>query len=286
MLITTLEQFIASVPTAAGMKNYTDVEPYLNSAELWLQNNILGETLYERICDEIDPSSGGYTIDAVLLRLCSNIIANHAYWDAIPFLDLVHTESGFGVIMTNNRAPASKERIERLRLQCIARRDAEIDNLIAWLEAHESFWDDWKGSPTYTVLTDCLISTATELKRYARWNGTRDEFLTMRPMLVHLTMMYIEPVIGNDYLDELIEKQADSDLTTADQKVITMLRYALGSMIDGNIMVAEKVFQDILRYMTKNIDDFPTYEDSAEYAARSATGYENSTDAPIFSSIM
>ena len=220
----------------------------------------------------------------MLLNFCCNIIANHAYWDAIPFLDVVHTNQGFAVISAQNKVPASKERVERLRSQCLVRRDNEVENLIDYLEQTAAYHNDWKGSPAYSILSDCLIQTARELEIYAEWTGTRKDFLKLRPKLIQETINLLEPVFSKDYIEELIEKQRDDDLNGDDLRVSILLKQSLGCIVSGNRDIAEKIVSDALRYIDENPDSFPTYFDSSEYSARSEF-YSNSTDDPIFSSL-
>jgi len=281
MIVKTLSQFTQAVPTAVSIQNFADVEPYISSAELWARNQVLGQDLYTYVEAFVDPAGD----DLSLQQLCANVISNHAYWDAVPFLDLVHTESGFAVISANNKVPASKERVERLREQCLIRRDNEVELLVTFLEDHVDYHDEWKGSPAYSVMTDCLIRTATELQQYGNWEGTRRDFLKLRPKLIQETMMKLEPVFSKDYIEELIEKQRDNDVTGDDLNVIALLKYAIGSMVNGNYEAAKKIAGDALRYMDANLVNFPTYTASGEYLARTSANYENDADSPIFSSL-
>ena len=232
MILKTLEQFTLAIPTAVAISNFTDVEPYVRSSEQRLKNRILGADLYTIV--EAEDFA-----DADLLHLCHSIIANHAFWDAAPFLDLVLTDSGFAVISATNKVPASKERVERLREQCLMRRDTEEELLIEFLELHPPYHDEWKGSPAYSVMTDCLIRTATELQQYGNWEGTRRDFLKLRPKLIHETMTRLEPVFSKDLIEGLIELQRDDDLSGDNLKVAVLLKYALGSLVNGNTEAAE-----------------------------------------------
>ncbi len=281
MILKTLEQFQEAIPTTVAIENFSDVEPYVRTAELWIQNQVLGPVLYTMVDELEDPEDD----NASLQQMCLSVIGNHAFWDAIPFLDLVLTNNGFAVISANNKVPASKERVDRLRDQCLARRDSEVELLITWLENHSDYHDKWKGSPAYSVMTDCLIRTATELEQYGQWTGCRSDFLQLRPKMIRDTMVLLEPVISKDYMEELIEKQRDGDASNADKKVLELLKYALGSMLNGNPQAAEKITADALRYMDNNPDDFPAYTASSEYKARIAAGYENKKESTIFSSL-
>lgn len=281
MILKTLEQFQKAIPTAVAIENFSDVEPYIRSAELWIKNQVLGATLYNLVETEVEEPSSELV---ELVEMCRSVIGNHAFWDAIPFLDLVLTNNGFAVISANNKVPASKERVDRLRENCLVRRDSEVELLIAFLEDHPDYHDEWKGSPAYSVMTDCLIRTATELQQYGNWEGTRRDFLKLRPKLIQETMNRMEPVFSTAYIAELIEKQRDNDVTNGDLKVIVLLKYALGCLVNGNTEAAEKIAGDALRYIDNHPTDFTTYFASSEYLSRAAI-YQNTADSPMFSSL-
>ena len=278
MILNNIADFTAAVPTTAGMDDFSDFEPYVSSAELWIKNKVLGKPLYDQV-------NATEFADADLLKLCRSVIANHAYWDAIPFLDLVHTGQGFAVISATNKVPASKERVERLREQCLVRRDSEVENLISYLEQHPDYHDAWKGSPVYSVLTDCLITTADEMRLYANWEGDRRQFLALRPKLIHFTIAKLQPVFSRDLIESLIEKQRDGDLTADEMKVLVLLKHALGSMIDDRMEIAKHLAADALRMIDENLLLFPIYTASKEYTARTDEEYVNEQDSTIFSSI-
>ena len=281
MILTTIDQFRAAVPTVGADTEFTDLQPYCNSAELWIRNQVLGAGLYAYV----DGLQNAAETDLSLLQLCLNVVANHAYWDAIPFLDLVHTNSGFGVINNQNKAPASKERVERLREQCLIRRDNEVENLIVFLEQNTTYHDNWKGSPVYSVLTDCLIRTADELKRFSNWTGTRKDFLMLKPTMIRYTIAKLHPVFSKVLVEELIESQRDNDLSADERTLVEQLKYVLGSIVANEPHIATQVAGDALRFIDENLASFPIYTGSKEYAARIAADYVNDTESPIFSSL-
>ena len=282
MILTTIEQFRDVVPTVSIDTDFADLKPYSNSAELWLKNNILGAALYNFI-DQLGAEPAGTDID--LQKLCLNVIANHAFWDAAPFLDLILTGSGFGVINNKNKAPASKERVERLREQCLIRRDNEVENLMLFLEQNATYHDEWKGSPVYSVISDCLITTADEMKKFSGWTGTRKDFLLLKPKLIHYTRAKLEPVFSKDLVEGLIESQRDNDLTADEMTLLGLLKHVLGCLVDENKKIAAELAGDALRFVDENIESFPIYTASKEYQARTAEDYINEQESTIFSSL-
>lgn len=320
MILKTLSQFQVEIPTAATVENFADVEPYIRSAELWLKNHILGDELYAFL--DADESSTNENDE--VLRLCRSVIANHAYWDAIPFLDVVHTNSGFAVISANNKVPASKERVERLMAQCLIRRDSLIELLIACLESHEEYWDDWKGNEVFGNMFNSLIPTLEVFRKYHHITD-RATLDKLRGAIVTIQNTTVADVISKDYVDELVEAQKDNDFSAEDNAILEMLRDAIcklslawgiesmsitidtagavtlkgqenypGSIAsDTRLLMYKQSFEKagiqmldrVVDYMVKNIEDYTTFAASTEYAARIQTGYVNDADSSLFNSV-
>ena len=320
-IIETIDQFVEAVPTAVGYNHFDDLRTYSHSAERWLVNKVLGTNLYNTILAMIDDSTSTGQ-DDTLITLCRNVIANHAYWDAVPFLDLQHTEAGFGVIQSTNKAPASKERVERLRAQCLARRDQELDFLIDYLMANTTYHDDWKGSTEFDRLFNSLLPTLTIYRTYHHI-ADRDTLDKMHSSIITAQSTTVAKVISSDYMDALIEDQKDDDFSTADLAILNNLRHAICLLslsdsihdmsvsVDTNGMVRSnnpyatnyaneqrlqsyashfkargvELLDKVLNTLMATPDDYPVFKASKTYEALIATGFENETDNEIFSSI-
>lgn len=73
--------------------------PFIESAKLWLETEYLGSEDF---------------LSEAHNEFAQKIIVKKAFADAVPSLDLIITPNGMAVINTDNMAPASKERVERL----------------------------------------------------------------------------------------------------------------------------------------------------------------------------
>lgn len=317
MILKTLDLFKTAVPTANAISHFEDVEIYIKSAELWTKNNVLGKDLY----DIIDAAEFN---DADLLQLCRNVIANYAYWDAIPFLDLTHTNQGFGVVQNNNLVPASKERVEKLRAQCIVRRDNEVENLIEFLLQNSAWHEAWKGS---TVFDDMFSSLLPTLRIYRRYHDIQDRSTLekLKGSIITVQNTWIADVISQVYVDHLVEAQKDDDFTPADNVIIGMLRAAVcklslawgiedmsvvlsskgtvtmattdsfvGSISDASRNASfsqtfkkagDAMLDKVVNIMIDNLEAYPLFAGSKEYQARTEVGYANDTESTIFSSL-
>lgn len=102
--------------------------PWLASAARWLTDNFVGED---------------YSLPETLLPLAKNLIVFKAFADAVPSLDITLSPAGFAVINTDGRAPASKERVERLVASLRSFIDSNLPPFILSLLRRE----DWRGTP-------------------------------------------------------------------------------------------------------------------------------------------
>lgn len=276
MILQSKEQFVRYIPTAAAC-DWRDMETYRDTAERWLKNDILGRVLY---CDlEAGQEKQEY---ADLLDLCRNVISLDAYSRAIPFLDLVQHANGFGVVSNQNIAPASRDRVNRLIEETALQRDNETEVMLDYLEDTPALHDAWKGSKAFSILSDCLILTAGELKRYCSWEGSRKDFLKLKPLILLRMYNEIGRWMGRKYIDELVEQQRDSDLTEENKVVLELLKFSLANYVLDNIKDADAFRDEAVTLMDNAPELYPTYVNSKEYRLRHRENYRNSADSPIF----
>lgn len=281
MIVTTIDQIRAVLPNVAAEVEYADFGTFLKDAENWIENEILGSAIYASIDDNS-------ITDEKLVRLVTNCIVLKAYELGIPFMDLIQTQSGFGVINDKNRAPASIKRVERLISQNKLRLDQDIEWLINHLEDTATYHTDWKSSPAYSLLSDCLIITARELKRYVKFIGSRNDFLLLKPTLITRSVTFLNPQISKAYVEELIVKQNVGTLSAADEKVLPGIKQALANIcvtedkLWWENHLAKQLLADVVTVIDADIDNYATYRDSPEKALKDDPGYENTEDATIF----
>lgn len=273
MIVNNIEQFEKVIPTAEGIK-YEQFETYLRSAERWLKNHILGKNLFDKIES---------TEDIDLKNLCVSVLCLHAYHAAIPFLDLIQTANGFAVVSNGNHAPASKNRVDRLIEQSLKRRDNELENLIDYLESEKQYHDDWKGAPSYSIISEGLIQTSTEMKRFCSWEGSRSEFMQLKPTLILKIKTELYKYFGKEIIEEIIEQQRDNDISPSNSMIIESLKFCLANFAIGNNSEAVSLRDSIINVLDCDIESFPKYRDSSEYKARLQEGFKNTKDSPIFS---
>ena len=277
------------------VNGYTEMKPFLPAiamkgaptvfdealelAEENLVDDIIGEDLKEQL-DQRDQE------DRRLLKACQRVVAVEAFLKSIPEMDLVLTDSGFGVISNADIAPASKERVASLTAGLQAKLDESKDRLVSFLMASDRY-SDWRGTQQFARLADGLILTFADFKDVAVFNPrtaplypkTWDEFLKLNPSLNVALMSDVAAYISPEFADELLQKIEDGEtLLPNERKVVKMVKVAIAAIAlgDRETGVAEAIKAAV--FMRANKDDFPTFMNSS--AALDLT--EEHSDTPIF----
>jgi len=282
--ITTLKSYI---PTISG-DNFNRYSTYLKTAEQYLINELIGQTLFDKLTPvtanpSANPPVAAFTPDAKLLAYCENIVSLKGYMEAVPFLDLRETETGFVVASDagNNVVPASKDRVEKLIRGLDTRLSDTIELLLEYLEGNSTFYDDWKGAKAYTINHDSYIFTLTQFRRYARYDASRLEWLKDMPKITRAIRNRIEPIISAAQSAEIITQLQDNELSAANEKIIEDLRFSLAAFVTGDKETAYSCVFRARQTMIDNIDDYAGFKASSIYTSYLAETSTFSTDHTI-----
>jgi len=255
--IATLRKYIPTIVAndEDGTDQFSKYLTYIKSAEKYLKREILGDPLYELL---EAPNSD-------LVDLCSAVVAHKAYLEAIPFMDLIETGSGFAVTSNQNLTPASTARVTALLKATEIRLGECIEDLLEFLEENSEYHDEWKPSKTYSLISDSYIHSLREFRNYAPFEGGRIEFLRHRPELLKSRLLKIEPVISKELSAEIIEQLRDDDLNEANKNIIEDLRFALANYTVNADIIGDSFISRVKSYLIANVDSFPSFKASTIY---------------------
>ena len=279
MIITSLEDFLLSIPTAEGT-DWKALEPFANSADATIQTLLTGSDLYDYI-EALEES-------ATLRKTLRNLIAFQLYRDAIPFVDLIQTNNGFAVVNNSNQLPASKERVERLILWCDKYIDKSTDLLIMQIMDDSAALAEWKKFKKFNNLTNCLFLTGIDFADYAPQapkgdvRGSRADFLGAKGSLMTFQKNELAKVVSLAYLNELIEQNRNNELTVPNTFIVEICKLILVNMYDKNTDEADKLFNNLAYMFEKELNDYPTYAGSEEYALKISPKYVNKASDPVY----
>lgn len=222
--------------------------------------------------------------DHVAASLVTAICLRAAY-DAVPQMDLVLTPTGFGIVSNQNTAPASRERVDALRLQL--RRDAcqLEDGVLSYLAAHNlmTMLRSRAGSLLWTPTLCTLYGIRTPEGREV----LREEFDAMATAL-HAASARVVDVISPELYAALVKRQyaADAALTpdttpAAYGEALTMARRLMAAHVMHGPGIADHT-RHIINFIEAHADQLDEYRLSPTYQARHTTQYENKQTDPSF----
>lgn len=273
MLIPDIATLIEVIPTAAGTE-YSTILPFLIQAEAIVKNDLLGKDCFNYIAAITDPAEMQQT-------LCQ-LVANKAYSLSIPYVDLIQTPNGFGVVSNSNQAPASKERVERLIQSCNAAVNAAIDLLFELIRQTPDALTEWAKCRKYEQLTNCLFITGIDYAMYADTDGTRGDFLKAKSTLLLAQKNELPEVLSVAYVAELLQANRDNTLVAPHIEVVETCKLALAAYAANNEDEAEELLENLIVAIEDDIDSYTTYKDSREYRLKYEVKYANQQTDPTF----
>lgn len=153
-----------------------------------------------RLMAEYLPSSDFLRADDVYVA--STYILLTAFADAVPFLDLVVTPTGFGVVSTDAIAPASKERVERL----IATTRQSAEDTLDLLLEHLRRYEQWRSSERGAYFGATFLSSPKDAKA-----AGAESYDTLRT-----TAMQAESFIARHFLGSALMSRLRSEFNARD----------------------------------------------------------------------
>ena len=281
------------------------LKEYFDSAYLKLGTKLLGSALTESLpglfeaIDENDPSTlgtitehynvSGLHLDAIK-SLTLNFIVKEGLAEAIPQLDLVLTNNGFGVVSTDHIAPASKERVDRLIQQCIMSAEQSYNMLVTSLAGNSLTKEGILASLPYKKITQSLIWTNAMFKKHCFILNDKYDCIAKSKALINRVDYFIKSKISKEQFEDITKwlREATWDASAPSKdavfQAIADLLYEwfdglYYDLINGGAFSDEEAWKDdAIDYMDNNIDYFESYENSSQYKVRHEEPYKNSKE--------
>ena len=229
--------------------------------------SLLGASLY----DERDE-------DLTLLNLCKRMAALTAYKLAIPHLDLVLTDNGFGVVSNQNVAPASADRVNRLRQQVQDALDDTIDELLDYLRGNPLWVNTYTAQGVFRSLA---WNARQQLVYFAIPNGHRSSLDELRPK-ISAAEEKVKHCISSEFFDELCNAVRLRTATAEQNTAIHKILMTVGADVTGDKAMAHFHATKLVEWLDANIRTFTTYANSTAYAANTFEPYKNEKDDPCY----
>lgn len=254
-LITSEAQLRAHIPniiaTVKGETPFIErLAHFLDLAEEWVKTTFTSESTFNTIC--------GYTDNNNIKILCSRLVVADALRRAIPSLDIVLTPNGFGVVSTQNLAPASKPRVDRLvgsilahRDDCIAALLPELVGASQWLKSKQA---DFFGA---TLFPDLAIVDAVGGATGSKW----EKYLELRSKVIVLEASLAEEWLSPELMSALRSENLRRDLTSKRREVVRQVKAQIVGYLTAGTFSSRRL-ADIVNYIRQDEDEFPEWHHS------------------------
>ncbi len=248
------------------------------------------DALFERIAAHLDEGEaavksllGGdlYAVraqDLSLDNLCKRMACLAAYKGAMAHLDVVLTDNGFGVVNNANVAPASAERVARLRQQVQDDLDDTVDALLECLRG-DARWVD--SETAKGVFCSLVWNARRQLVYFGIPNGHRSQLDELRVKIASAEVRIkqcVSPEFFAELCDALRLAKCDAMQNTAIHKILL----TVGADATGDHAGACWHVKKLVEWLDGNIRAFPTYANSSAYAANTFEPYRNGKDDACF----
>ena len=265
----TKEDFEHHVPVAQSNNDgiFEACASFIESEGIDFCENVLGELGMEAI-----ETTNGLRSSAV------GAICNRGFVLAIRQLDVVLTNTGFGVVSTQDLTPASQSRVQavedNIRLNILR----TTCNSIKYLRRVVG-WGDTEAAQLCIPhicwsYHEMLLRAGMEAK-YSLW-------ISVQPAITE-ALKVITDNISIEMMSVLLDAERMAlSLTVFNRTLKDTIMRAVAFKMCGNEDAFRAGVKDTVRLLEDNIDNFPEYRDSSTYEARHYKGYENRQDSKVY----
>ena len=248
------QDFDLAVPAAKESKGtiFAKLESKINQAIEDIADDRLGD---------VGIASVNSHSDGPLAKAVMDLASVDVFLREMRDLDLVLTETGFGIVSTNNTAPASKIRVDAL--------DGELR--VKWLQLSDDILEMcFKLQGWYQqglVIIDTLFCFFGFLTKYAGFQAPISKDWENATATILDTDRWLRDKISDEFMDELILQMATNSLSDKNKGVVHQIRRIIGVAILGNKGTAYEYFRRLMNTLEGDLESFSTYAGSQAYEA-------------------
>lgn len=246
--------------------NITEVEDIFDNVHIHVEEAKTAMQLAVGMVADID-------VDEDTQSIATRYLVFKSFLIAMPSLDLILTNTGFGIVSNNTLAPASHERVEALRQQLTENSERSLSALRDALHRNETWITIFGGRHAIAMTFD--------LCRYVK-DGSAETFLDRYQQFIQARRA-IDTVIGVHQRMSFFSKSARSLLSTVDevdQWLISCLQDVEGAYLTESD--PSESLKELNRLIEANAERYPLYLESAEYQAKHMEQFENKKENHTF----
>ena len=258
---------ILSVAASSHVEVYEKVEPHFMATYEECKADVLGD---------VGTSAVEEATSNPLVADVKRWICLHAFLAVFRQLDLVLTPTGFGVVSTNQMAPASKQRVDALighirdsALRAHGQLLTSLCSVQGWGNTDQARENIGTLFFDFRLLQKMQGPAASHLEWQAaqRLIGEADEALRLK--------------LSNQYMDELLDHVRCGTVSADDKPVIFHCRHIINLWIFGDQEAVKLKMRRLLNMLDDDLEHYVTYRENG-YPVNHHENFENTQDAPAY----
>lgn len=201
-----------------------------------------------------------------------------AFLEQMRGLDLVLTATGFGVVSTNDTAPASKMRVDALEGELRKRELIIRSDIVAALFSVEG----WSDTTQRRHNVETLFYYFNLLRLSAGITNPKPEDWDVNVPVMLEADSHLRKHIGNAYMDELLAQLTSHKLTEENLQVVVLCQKYIGACIAQNLRLKSEMYMRLINLLEDNLDKYHTYANGEGYKLNHFKPYENHANDSAF----
>ena len=265
----TKEDFEHYVPVAQSNNDgiFEACASFIESEGIDFCENVLGDLGMEAI-----ENQSGLRLSAI------GAICNRGFVLAIRQLDVVLTNTGFGVVSTQDLTPASQSRVQavedNIRLNILR----TTRNSIMFLRRVVG----WGDTDAAQLCIPHICWSYREMLQRAGIEEKYSSWISAQPAITE-ALRVITDNISIEMMSVLLDAERIAlHLTVFNRILQDCILTAVAFKMCGNDDAFRAGVRDIVRMLEDNIDNYPEYRGSSTYEARHYKGYENRQESKVY----
>lgn len=260
----------AAVPAARHKDStiFNALLPAIEAAAAHLTADIVGTATLSRQAD------GSPLTQQLRRAACLRAFARQ-----VPYVDVVLTATGFGIVSTNDTAPASRERVEAIRLQ------ADHDALLAEGDLLKLCFNEegWADDMLEWLPNLNLFFHPRFLERFAgQGKVTREAWRKAQP-LIDDDIDFLTDRVSSDLMEDLVRTMCTPGTPPAAYRALTIhIRRHVGAALRGADPICCREWKALCNCLDDNLDALPLYAASKAYRLNHPQPWRNTPDSPAF----
>ena len=218
------------------------------------------------------------TVGEILRPLVKQLACVMAFLEEMRGLDLVLTATGFGVVSSNDTAPASKMRVDALdgdlrRKEWLLRSD---------LLTHLFKVKGWSVTEQRLINVPTLFYRFHMLEQYAAISRPKPEDWSQNVPTMLAADSHLRKHISYAYMEELLLQMTSNALTEKNRPVVVLCQRYIGACIAQNRQLQDETYMRLINRLEADLSLYPTYADSDAYRLNHFKPYENHAEDSAF----